>query len=396
MKSLINLVTPEVRENPYPVYARMRRESPVCEIAPGGVFAVSRHADILHVVRHPETFSSQGFRAMLQPNWLGNNPVSTSVLVTDPPEHGKLRTLVNKAFGPNLLARYEPSVRRIASSLLDSLPARELDFVSHISQPFPILIICDLLGLEPSLEHKFVDWCNALVCITPEKPAEDQVQRIRGSIEEMRTYFQHVIDEKRRAPTADLTSELCNAEVNGERLTDEQIMSFLFLLLPAGFETTTNLISNAVLLLAARPDLMDNLRAHPASISPFIEEVLRYDPPVQTFIRQTTKETTLAGIRIPQGYFVAALVGSANRDDEVFSNPNTFDINRKTAPSLTFGHGIHFCVGATLARLEARVMLEELCARFAQLERTTPQLPYQLSLTVRGPTSLPLKLHPHA
>lgn len=396
MSTRVNLLLPEVRANPYPLYARLRRESPVCEIEPGGVFAVSRYADVMRALKHPGTFSSQGFRTFFTPDWLDEDvPLARSLLVTDPPQHGKLRGLVSKAFGPALFGRYEPRVREIAAQLTEELMDRgEVDFVARVSARLPTLVIADLLGFDQSYEDAFVRWGHDISAFTPAPPPPERIASIRRSLVEMRRYLAEVIAARRQEPRQDLTSELVLAEVEGERLNDDQIMSFLSLLLPAGFETTTNLLCNAVLLLAERPDLFERLRARPADIPPFIEEVLRYDPPVHAIPRLTAEDVTIAGVTLPRGTFLFLLLGSANRDEDHFPDPDRFDMDRGTQGGVAFGQGMHFCLGANLARLEARVTLEELLRRCAGITRTAAELSYPTSLTVRGPLSLPLQLQP--
>ncbi|HSN98078.1 MAG TPA: cytochrome P450 [Candidatus Nanopelagicales bacterium] len=393
MSPRINLLTPEARANPYPLYARMRREIPVCEIEPGGVFAVTRHADVQYAIKHPELFSSQGFRAMLAPEWLGDHPLARSLLVTDPPVHGKLRSLVSKAFGPALLARYEPRMREIVARLADDLlVGEEVDFVARFSLRLPTLIIAELLGFDESKEGHFVRWGHDLAAITPVPPPPDLMASIRETVTEMSRYFGEIIAARRREPRDDLTSALVQAEIEGERLSDDQIISFLALLLPAGFETTTNLLTNGMMLLADRRDLLERLRSRPADIPLFIEEVLRYDAPVHGVVRLTTTDVTLAGTTLPKGSFILLLPGSANRDEAQYQDPDRFDMDRGTQGGLAFGHGIHFCLGANLARLEARVGFEEILRRVAFIERTAAELTYPIALTVRGPSSLPVRV----
>lgn len=394
MSTPVNLLLPEVRANPYPLYARLRRDSPVCEVEPGGVFAVSRYADVMRALKHPGLFSSQGFRALLTPDWLDADvPIARSLIVTDPPQHGKLRALVSKAFGPSLLARYEPRARKIAAQLAEGLAdSSEVDFVARFSARLPTLVIADLLGFDPSYEQAFRRWGNDLAEITPAPPAPERIASIRRTLAEMQRYLGEVIAARRREPRADLTSALVQAEVDGELLDDDQIASFLSLLLPAGTETTTNLLSNAMLLLTQRRDLLERLRAAPGDLPRFVEEMLRYDPPVHGVPRLTAEDVTIAGVELPRGTFLVLLLGSANRDEDHFPDPDRFDMDRATQGALAFGHGPHFCLGASLARIEARVALEELLARFAGIARAPAELTYPISITVRGPLSLPLRL----
>jgi hypothetical protein len=387
----IDLLQPAVRSNPYPLYARMRREQPVFEIEPGGIFAASRHADVLSLFKSPQLFSSKGFSVFWAPPWLGPNPLARSMVVTDPPEHGKLRGLVNRGFGAELLARIEPRVRTIARDLTANLPANgEADFVAELGVLLPLLVICELLGLDPSQHRQFRHWADDLSAIAPVLPPE-RTRSICTSVADFEACMREVIERKRRAPQDDLVSELLGAQIHGERLTDDQLISTLFVLVPAGFETTTNLLGNMMLRLLERPADLRRLREDPASIPRFVEEVLRHDPPVHAVARLATRDTTLGGAEIPAGSVILGLIGSANRDEAVFPDPDRFDMDRPSDAKLSFGHGAHFCLGASLSRLEARLMLEALLARFSGFERTTEDIAWISSLTVRGPVALPLR-----
>jgi cytochrome P450 len=217
---------------------------------------------------------------------------------------------------------------------------------------------------------------------------------LRTSIQGLREFAEALIAQKRKKPADDIVSRLIAIDDDGLRLTNEELISFIFLFLPAGFETTTNLLSNMAVALASRPDVFDQLRTDPALIPNFIDEVLRHDPPVHGSVRITTENTDLAGTVLTAGSWVLALLGSANRDEDKFPGAERFDLGRKTQGGLSFGWGQHFCLGAQLARMEATIALKEWLLRYGWIERTTQRLAYSTSMTVRGPLVLPMRLHP--
>lgn len=391
--SFPNLMTPETRANPYALYRRLRAEQPVARVDPGGMYAVSRYDDVVAVLRDSQTFSSAAFRAMYAPAWLPKNPVAFSLVTADPPEHTRLRALVSRAFEPRAIARLTDMARAISANLLDDIGAREeIDFVTQIAGPMPAFVISEILGLDSALHRNFKRWGDALGHITPMTPPEYH-DHIRTNVAEMESYLRAVIRARRATPKNDLVSDLLAPSADGQRLSDEEVLSMLFLVMPAGFETSTNLLSHAARALAARPDVLAALRRSPWLIPAFIEEVLRHEPPVHAILRVAAVDAVVAGTRIPAGSIVAALLGSANRDERRFPDPDRFDMTRDATKTVAFGHGIHFCIGAALARLEARVVVEELLRRYDNITEEPGALSWNYALTVRGPTSLRMRLH---
>lgn len=393
MNRPLHLFDPAFRAHPYPFYAKMRRDQPLCQVEPGGLWAVTRHQDVLFVLKHPELFSSQGFRAAWEPEWLGYNPVARSILAMDGAPHAKLRALVTRAFGARALARLEPRVRELASELASALgKAGEVDFIAAFALPLPAYVIADLLGLPRSLWTRFKQWADDVASVTPVPENPAQVLRVRATIAEMTGYFTTVIAERRQAPIDDFLSDLIRAEVDGQSLSDEEIVSFAAVLLLGGFDTTTYLLGNAVRVLAERPELVRALRADSSKLAAFIEEVLRYDAPVHGLPRIATQQVELAGGTIPRGAMVLALLGSANRDEQVFPNADQFEPQRGE-PGIPFGFGVHACLGAALVRLEARLSLAALLAQAERFVCPPPtELVWNRSLTVRGPVAMPVRL----
>jgi cytochrome P450 len=390
-----NLLDPGIRSNPYPLYAELRRDRPVCQVDPGGAWAVSRYGDVQRVLRDPKTFSSAGFGALLRPPWLGWNPIADSVLARDPPDHTRLRALVSRAFIPSSIARLEGRIAAHAAEMADRLLALgEADFVAEMAGPLPARIISEMIGVDPSRHGEFKRWCDVMSAITPAPPASAIADQIRGRLRAMERYFRGVLADRRRAPREDIVTDLVRAEVDGERLSDNDLLAMLFLLLPAGMETSVNLLSKLMMVLAERPEEFARIRADRARIPAVVEEGLRFEAPLHSIPRLATADVELAGVTVPAGAMVIALLGSANRDETEFPDPDRFDPDRGGQGALAFGHGIHFCFGAALARLQARLLLEAIAARFRGIERLPGELSWNPALVVHGPVALPLRLIP--
>jgi cytochrome P450 len=390
---MLNLLGSEVRADPYPVYAWLRNEQPVARVEPGGIYAVSRYEDVVSVLRNPQAFSSKALHALVTPPWLPPTPALSTPIMMDPPEHTRIRTLMSRAFEPRVIAQLESRIRAIVrEDLVDRLGAHEqVDVVTEYSGPLPMRVIVDMLGMDPALLAQFKRWGDALVAVSPVTPPAHH-DAIRTAIAEMEGHFRTVIADRRRNPGGDLVSYLVQHEAGtGLALSDEELIGCLALILIAGFETTINLISQSLRVLAARPEDFAALRASPALIPGFVEEVLRYEPPVHGTLRFATGDTVIAGAEIPAGSMVLALLGAALRDERRFSDPERFDMRREPGRSLAFGHGIHFCLGAMLGRLEARVALEEIVKRYDRVTAAPGEITWNHQLTVRGPLALPLR-----
>ncbi|WP_434380019.1 cytochrome P450 [Melittangium boletus] len=377
------------------LFARLRAEPGLCRIAPLGAYGAARHEDALALLKDSRTFSSEALAVTAAPPWLGPNPVAESLLTKDPPEHARLRALVSRAFGASGIARLEARVREVSERWADTAVRQgEGDLVEAFTHRVPRDIIGEMLGLEADTFPRFQRWSQGMAAITAAiTPA--QQEECRAVVREMDAALRAVIAARRRQPADDMVSDLLAAEVEGRTLSDDEVLAFLFLLLPAGMDTTTQWLGNAVLTLARRPEELARARADKAHVARFLEEVLRYEPPSQLSFRLATRDTELAGTRIPAGSLVLGLIASANRDERVFDQPEHFLPGRsKATQHLTFGHGIHFCLGAQLARLEARIALETLVSRVRGLEPLSPTVEWIPSLASHGPASLPLRLVP--
>jgi len=388
----INLLDPAVRAAPYPTYARMRRESPICQIEPAGLWAVTRYDDVMTVLKNPDVFSSEGAAAAFNPPWLARNPLLGAMNMTDPPRHGPLRALISRSFNTAVIHRLEPLLRQVAAQCVTHmLERRKVDLVHDFSQNIPAAAMMALMGLDPAQSERFRTWANDFADLATFVIDETRQNEIRAHLHEMEAYMQNLLEERRRNPSTDMVSDLLSAEVDGRKLTHEELMSFCFLLLPAGIETTGHQLGLNCHMLMTRPDLQEQLRADRSLIPPFIEEMLRYDPVAQGLCRMTTADTTLGGVNIPKHSIVLLVMASATHDEMHFEDPDRFDLHRPGPQNTTFGHGIHFCVGASLARMELRVGLEELLSRGAIAPASEPTQ-WRASLAVRGLTVLPAEV----
>ncbi|WP_375772991.1 cytochrome P450 [Archangium gephyra] len=377
------------------LFAKMRSEPGLCRVEPFGAYAAARYEDAAAILKDPRCFSSEALAVTAEPAWLGPNPVAQSMLSMDPPRHTPLRALVTRAFGPAGMARLEAQVRKVSEALAEAAVRQgEVELVDAFTFVLPRDIIGAMLGLDPSTFSEFKRWSTNMGLISSARTPE-QYEAVRATVREMKDYLSEVIQARRRQPGEDMVSDLLQAEVEGQKLTDEQFLSFLFLLLPAGMETTTQLLGNSVLMLARHPEQLERMRADKTHIPRFIEEVLRYEPPTQLSFRLAVQDVELSGTKVPAGSLVLGLVGSANRDERVFEQPERFLPGRdKATQHLSFGYGVHFCLGAQLARLEARLGLEALVSRISGLRLRSPEVQWLSGFTIHGPEALPVELIP--
>ncbi|MBV9773821.1 MAG: cytochrome P450 [Gemmatimonadetes bacterium] len=386
---MLDLLSAEARRDPYPLYERVRGASPVLHDPRTGTWMLFDYDSVKRALNDHDAFSSvvspPGSRTA---RWL---------LFSDPPRHTRLRALVTRAFTPRAVAALEPRIREITGGLLDRVVERgEMELVADFSVPLPLMVIAEMLGAPVEDWPRFRRWSDAVMglihTVSGSPEAERAVSAFAAVHAEMEGYLAVLLEERRTAPREDLLSRLVEAEVDGERLDDEDLLGFFQLLLLAGHETTTNLIGNAVLSLVENPDQLARLRDTPGLVPSAVEEVLRHRSPVQAMFRVTRHEVELRGQTIPTGRLVLAMIGSANRDPARFPDPNRFDVARDPNPHVAFGHGIHFCIGAPLARLEARVALPALMETLAELEPAgdAPWEPRQ-AFHVHGPERLPLR-----
>ena len=350
--------------DPFPQYARLRGDAPVAWNATKGFWAISRWDEVMAVSTDPKTFCSG--RGILVMEIGASYDTPPTMMHADPPEHTVYRKLVQPGFAPGRMRALEGDVRRRAKLLVDEIePGRPVDFVETVSVPFPLYIISALLGMPDEDWRRFFEWSEAVI-----PGATDWSEEKRATLQaEMHDTLLAATVARRADPRDDLISVLAQVEIEERRLTDAELTMFLVQLLVAGNETTRNLISGGVLALAERPEAWERLRGDRSLVPPAVEEMLRWTSPVVSFMRTATRDTELAGRAIGEGDPVLMLYASANRDELQFGpTADRFDIGRNPNQHVAFGFGTHFCIGATLARIEARVLLEELLDRFETVE----------------------------
>ena len=396
-------LSPQVQADPYPFYASLRRDAPVFYVDSLQGFAVSRYADARRVMHDDATFSSEAMAALvarpaeyaadaelLEADEIEANAVS--IVGTDGDVHRRLRLIVNRGFTPKRVAVLEERVRSIARSFIDPLVARGAgDLQAGLAVPLPTIVIAELLGVPSDRRDDFRRWSEHMVRAVFEPVAAAEQAQVARSGQEMADFLDGVISARSDGAGDDLVSVLLRAEAEGGSLTHLELQGFVFTLLVAGSITTAYLIGTAASLLAAHPEWLRLAHARTVPMAAVVEEVLRYDAPTQLMFRTATTDVVIGGHTIPSGATVIPLLGSANRDPRVFEDPDRFDPRRANAGEhLTFGHGVHHCLGAALARLEARIALEELVERAPRLELDGDVEPVT-SVVFRGPTRLPLR-----
>jgi cytochrome P450 len=380
----------DIHQDPYPTYARLRDEAPLFHNPEVGFWALSRHADVVDGFRDPVRFSS-AYGVSLDPAAYGPDAHRTSSFIAmDPPMHGRMRGLVSRGFTPRRVETLEPDIRALARTHLDRALAGgpTFDLIADYAGKLPMDVISQLIGVPPADRDELRRLADLVL------HREDGIDDVPpAGIEASLTlvgYYADMVAERRRRPTDDLTSALLAVELDGERLTADDIIGFLFLMVVAGNETTTKLLGHAWYWAWRNPDQRAAPLADPARIPDWVEETLRYDTSTQFLVRTTTRDVALHGGVIPAGERVVLLLGSANRDPRAFADPDRFDLDRTHDVQLaSFGVGRHFCLGASLARLEARVALEELAARVADYDIDEPGARRVHSANVRGFAALP-------
>jgi cytochrome P450 len=387
------LATPEIIADPYPAYRHFRDTSPVRYLRlPAGVvpgiehpvysWALLRFADVSAALRDHDKFSSQtsasAFKVMPK----------VTLLHDDPPRHTHLRRLVNKAFSPKRVDALEPWIAGIARSLLDKLGQGPAEIMSGYAIPLPIKVIATLLGIPPDDYARFRAWSTAVLSYSA-MAREERAQSMR----EMAAFFGEAIAARRGRGNDDLIAALADASVDGQALNDSEVVGFCTLVLLAGNETTTNLIGNMLHILASRPELWKRAREDRSLVDRIIDETLRYESPVQRLPRVATQTVDVRGVTIPAGELVDIFYGAANRDPSAFTDPDTFRLDRSIGEHTAFGAGIHYCLGAPLARVEARITLNEFLDRFATISLASePAVRQRAVILALGFQTLPLVL----
>ena len=392
-------VRKQLRVDPHPFYRTLRERDPVHRSRLAGGWVLSRYEDVIGVLRDPSwssdernwsrfpTYRARGARAGLP------DPYEThvaSMLRLDAPDHTRLRSLVSKAFTPRAVEAMRPRVALLVDELLGKVgPQRGMELVADLAAPLPVIVIAELIGVPAADHARFRHLSDEAVRLLGDGPLEEKLRGAAG-MRALQDYFAGIVAERRARPRADLVSALVAAEEQGDRLSNAELLSTLVLLLVAGNETTTKLIGNAVLALLRNPGELERLRADPGLLPNAVEELLRYDGPVQLTSRMAREDREVYGRTVRKGEQVVLLLAAANRDPAVFEDPDRLDVARRDVRHVAFGQGIHFCLGAQLARLEATLAIGALVERFPGLRVADPNVPWSSNTVLRGPERLHL------
>lgn len=395
-----NPLSPQVNANPYPHFRLLQQEDPVHWCEPIGGWVLTRYADVIGALRDPRLSSDRirSFLDHLPPEQraeiddLGQSLLMWMVFV-DPPDHTRLRALGSKAFTPRAVERMRPRVQAIVDELLDAAAAQDgMDVILDFGYPLPATVIAELLGAPAADRDKFKGWSDAVALFVGGIRTQPvQKQRARAGMLALMDYFRELIARRRREPKDDLISALLAAEDRGDVLSTDELVATCVFLLFAGHETTTNLIGNGLLALARHPEQLQRLREQPQLMSSAIEELLRYDGPVQSVARAALEDLEIGGRSIQRGERVFPMLIAADRDPAQFSDPDRLDLSRRDNRHIAFGYGIHYCLGAPLARLEGQIALTALLQRFPDLRVQTDGLQWAQSFILRGLTALPAR-----
>lgn len=391
-----------MRDNPYPVYARLRSEAPLFHSECWDCAVLSRYEDVTAALQNPAQFSSVGrvvnaMRRRFSPTALDDvGPLvqnySRGLINSDPPDHARMRRLVQSAFVPRVLERLRPQVQAITDELLDRVePKSKLDIVRDLAFPLPITVIAELLGVPPQMREQFKAWSGGIVefMATP-NPSIETAKRSQRALLELHQFLREVFTQRRREPREDLITALVQASFEGDKLSEEELLSTCTTILIGGHETTTSLLASGVWLLLHHPQALEQLRAAPEGMTVAVEEFLRFEPPFQRILRVAKGDIELHGQTIADGQSVMLLLGAANRDENIFPKAETLDIQRAPNRHIAFGYGIHFCLGAALARLEAPIALNTLLRRAPNLAMAGSNIAWHDGM-VRAIPALPVR-----
>lgn len=398
----LNPLDPRFRSDPYPSYKKLREKDPVHRSRLTGGVVLTRYADCETVLRDNRRFSSDDRK---QPNY-GKTIEQTikqgimtreeasergSMLRMDPPDHTRLRSLVSKAFTPRTVETLRPRIEQIVEEQLDAVAASgEMDVIRDLAYPLPVTVIAEMLGIPTEDRERFKHWSDEAIRSLGFGSTDDARRSMQAS-RDLRAYLEPVVEQRRREPREDLISALVAAEEQGDKLSTDEVFSTIILLLVAGNETTTNLIGNGLLALLRHPQQLAILRDDAALIENAVEELLRYDSPVQFTGRIPLEDAEIGGRTIPAGKELLLVLGGANRDPAQYNDPDRLDVTRKDVRHLSFSHGIHFCLGAPLARLEGQIALLALLRRFPDMRLGVAEPPRGENILLRGLAALPVR-----
>ena len=363
-------------EDPYRTYEQLRQKDPVHRMRLIEAWALTRYEDVQDVLIDHKRFTNaeRNYDYMQYRTFLD----------LDPPDHTRLRGLVSKAFTPRAVRELGPRIQELVDELLDEVAGKSrIDLISDFAFPLPVIVIAEMLGVPAEDRARFREWSDDIALSVNPLLNSGQIERVQQATEELFDYFEGIIEQRRQAPQNDMISALLAAEEEGDRLTHEELLSTLMLLLVAGNETTRNLIGNGMLALLKSPAQLQRLRDHPELLDSAINELLRYDSPVQIDSRNAIDDVEIGGKRIAAGQRILAIVGAANRDPKVFPNPDELDIGRDEVSHLSFGRGIHYCLGSPLAILEGRIAFTSLLERFSSIRLASDPV-FKEQIVLRG------------
>lgn len=392
------VLTPAYLADPYPIYRGLRETTPVCFSHRLNAWVVTRYSDVTaglldknlisgHRVASFTTSLDAATRHQMSPlyahlgKWIGN---------MDAPDHTRLRGLVNQAFTPRMVQNLSPAILAITNRLLDSAALRgEMDFIRDFAYPLPATVIATMLGVPAADQDRFISWADDLTAYSGSGSADAALSRAAlKSVEELTAYFLAIAAQRRSQPADDLITTLVALEEEGDKLSEQELVSMCTFLLVAGHETTMALLSNGLLALLRHPEAMGNLAQDPQCIRSAVEELLRYDSPIQHQTRVARQSFEFAGARIEEGERVLLMLGAANRDPAQFTAPDQLDLHREPNRHVAFGLGPHYCIGAPLARLEAQVAFPEILRRFPRIQLEEGPLPWRVHTSNRNPVSM--------
>lgn len=394
-----NPFLPEFHADPYPFYRRLQAKHRVfAGRLLGGTCFLPRYDDVVTVlgdarfsVDRPQADVFQRLQPFRGLSAEFTRAITSTLLMTDPPAHTRMRRLVNKAFTPRVVEGLRARVQALVDELLEAVTARrQMELVHDLAYPLPVTVIAELLGIPVDDRARFKQWSDQLAVLLDPLQATEGLAPTEDAFNEIAAYMRPIFAERRRDPRDDLISALVGVEDQGQRLSEIELLALTMLILGAGHETTTNLIANAVLALLRNPGERGRLQDDPSLIGSAVEEFLRYDSPVQMTDRVATVDCEIAGQPIRRGTVVGLLLGAANRDPARFAEPDRLDIGRQDNHHVSFGHGAHFCIGAALARVEAQIVIATLLRRFPDCDGDRNPKQWKRSIVLRGPTTLRL------
>jgi unspecific monooxygenase len=377
--------------DPYPTYDVLRQESPIMFDPDWQRWFVSTYEDISTLLRDRRLGRDMEGAPKPDPHTPFGELHQNSLMEKEPPHHTRLRSLVNKAFTPARVEALRPQVSAIAHRLLDAVqPRGEMDVLADFAEPLPVIVIAELLGVPQEGRAWLRPWSQAIVAMYELSPSPEDARKANQAVSEFSAYLQGLINERKLAPRQDLISALVEAEEEGNRLSEAELVATCILMLNAGHEATVNAIANGILAFLRHPEQYDLLKRSPELIKSAVEEVLRYDTPLQLFHRWVREEVDYQGFHFQKGQQIALLYGAGNRDPARFPKPHCFDITRQDHAHLGFGAGIHYCVGAPLARVEMQVAFQVLMERLPHLRLANQTVEYRPNFVIRGLKALPV------